>query len=70
MQGITRMERLVLANICIATFQDVRLARRALKKLISGGYVARYPTAGEMTYKMTQAGWEECRRMKDEAPRS
>ena len=86
MQGLTRMEQLVLAKICIATeasksahvpehtfikkFQDVRLARKALKKLISGGYVARHPTAGEMTYRMTQAGWEECRRMKDVALRS
>lgn len=81
MQSITRMEQLVLAKICIATagsksahlpehtfikkFRDVKLARKALKKLISGGYVARHPTAGEMTYQMTQAGWDECRRMKE-----
>ncbi len=82
--SLTRMERLVLAKICTATegsksahvpehtfikrFQDVKAARKALKKLVSGGYVARHPTAGEMTFQMTQAGWEECRRMKAEAP--
>ncbi|MCX6674290.1 MAG: hypothetical protein NTY37_10990 [Methanothrix sp.] len=83
--GMTRIEQLVLAKICIAAdgsksahvpehtfikkFPDVKMARKALKKLVSGGYVARHPTAGEMTYQMTQAGWEECRRMKAEAPR-
>jgi predicted MarR family transcription regulator len=83
--GITRIELLVLAKICIATdgsksahvpehtfikkFSDVKMARKALKKLVSGGYVARHPTASEMTYQMTQAGWEECRRMKAEVPR-
>lgn len=82
---MTRIERLVLAKICIATegsksahvpehtfikkFQDVKAARKALKKLVSGGYVARHPTAGEMTFQMTQNGWEECRRMKAEALR-
>lgn len=81
---ITRVERLVLARICEATsgsksahvpeysfikkFNDVKAARRALKKLVSGGYVARHPTRDEMTYQMTQAGWEECRKMKAEAP--
>jgi len=34
----------------------VRLAWKALKKLISGGYVTRHTAAGEMTYQMTQAG--------------
>lgn len=83
--GITRVERLVLARICEATagsksahvpehsfikkFKDVKAARKALKKLVSCGYVARHPTRDEMTYQMTQAGWEECRRMKAEAPK-
>lgn len=80
--GMTRAERLVLVRICEATegsksahvpehsfikkFNDVRAARKALKKLIAGGYVARHPTREEMAYQMTQTGWEECRRMREQ----
>lgn len=44
-----------------------REARKALKKLVTQGYVGRHPTSGEMTYQMTQMGWEECKRMKQQA---
>lgn len=76
-------ERKVLAEICKATntsksshvpehafvkkFPNAKHARKALQKLVTQGYVARHPTGGGMTYQMTQTGWEECRRMKEEA---
>lgn len=43
--------------------------RKALSKLISKGYVARHPTRNEMTYQLTEIGWEECRKLKEEARR-
>jgi Mn-dependent DtxR family transcriptional regulator len=40
-----------------------REARKALKKLISQGYAQMHPTRGEMTYELTDAGWEICREL-------
>ncbi len=78
-------ERQVLAEICKANnmsksshvsehsfvkrFTNAKHAKKALGKLVTQGYVARHPTGHEMTYQMTQLGWEECRRMKAEAPK-
>ncbi|HSD56893.1 MAG TPA: hypothetical protein VLB04_01830 [Methanotrichaceae archaeon] len=44
-----------------------REARKALKKLITQGYVGRHPTGGEMTYQMTELGWDTCKKMQKEA---
>ncbi len=81
---MTRMERAVLAKLCKTTgtskaahvpehtfvkkFDDARAARKALKKLVAAGYVAMHPTRSEMTYQMTDAGWEICRELKKKAP--
>ena len=43
-----------------------REAKKALHKLVTQGYVGMHPTRSEMTYQMTQMGWEECRRMKEQ----
>lgn len=44
-----------------------REARKALKKLISLGYVKMHPTRGGMTYDLTDDGWNLCRELKDGA---
>lgn len=75
----------VLAELCRATktskaahvsehafvkkFPNEKHARKALRKLITAGYVAMHPTRGEMTYQMTKAGWDICREIKGSAPR-
>ncbi len=50
-------------------FPNAKHAKKALNKLVTRGYVARHPTGSEMTYQMTQLGWEECKRMKAEIPK-
>jgi len=53
------------------TFQEnkhqMKQAEKALKSLIIRGYIYPHPTRDEMTYQMTQMGWEECRKMKEQA---
>ncbi len=44
-----------------------REARKALKKLITQGYVGMHPTGGEMTYQMTKLGWDTCKKLQKEA---
>lgn len=41
--------------------------RKALKKLVSEGYVQRHPTRDEMTYQITNAGRDLCREMIEQA---
>lgn len=40
-----------------------REARKALKKLISYGYVQMHPTRGGMTYELTDMGWKLCQEL-------
>ena len=42
------------------------LAKRALHNLISSGYVIKHPTGGEMTYELTQRGFEVCKAIRDQ----
>lgn len=43
-----------------------KLAKRALHELISLGYVVKHPTGGEMTYELTQRGFEICKSIRDQ----
>ncbi len=42
-----------------------KLAKRALHRLVSLGYVVQHPTGGEMTYELTQRGFEVCKAIRD-----
>jgi RIO-like serine/threonine protein kinase len=38
-----------------------RRIKKALKKLVTSGYVQLHPTRGGMTYALTKAGLDKCR---------
>jgi hypothetical protein len=44
-----------------------RMVKKALKLLIREGYVQKHPTGGEMTYELTDLGWDLCKKMEKEA---
>ncbi len=46
-----------------------REARKTMKKLISLGFVKMHPTRGGMTYDLTDAGWDLCRKLKEQVPK-
>ena len=46
--------------------KQMKMANRSLHRLISLGYVAKHPTGGEMTYELTQRGFEVCRAIRDQ----
>jgi hypothetical protein len=81
---MSRFEVTVLISICkavrmskaahvpeeafIRKFSDAREVKKALKDLVSAGYVKKHPTSGGMTYDLTGDGIRLCRGALEQGP--
>jgi len=43
------------------------IVKKALRVLIREGYVQRHPTGSEMTFELTDSGWDLCRSLREES---